>query len=370
MGITVGVNLLWLVPGAAGGAETYATRLLRAVADEPVDDIEITILCNRGFPSAHPQLVERFSTAVAPVDGRSRPARIVAETTWIVREASRRNLRLIHHMNDVLPWFRSRPSALTIHDLRSMAGRRILGPGRAAYLRARMPTSVRRASVIMTPTNYVRNEVVDVLRADADRVVVVPAPVFVRQNPAVRGTARSRDRSFVYPARTDRYKNHAVLLEAFAKLAVTEPDVRLVLTGARGDAEQDVRASIRDLGISDRVDRPGRIPEADLHGLIASAVALVYPSRFEGFGLPIVEAMAAGCPVIAAAGTALPEVVGDAGLLVDPDDVGGWTAALARVLNDDSLRSQLSRAGRERVRSLTPTASAQELFAAYRVAVA
>ena len=112
-GITVGVNLLWLVPGSAGGAETYATRLLRAVADEPADDIEVSILCNRRFPSAHPELVERFSTVVAPLDGRSRAARIAAETTWIVREASRRNLRLVHHMNDVLPLFWSRPSALT-----------------------------------------------------------------------------------------------------------------------------------------------------------------------------------------------------------------------------------------------------------------
>jgi glycosyltransferase involved in cell wall biosynthesis len=366
--LTVGVNLLWLVPGAAGGAETYATRLLRAVANEPAGDVDITILCNRRFPAAHPELAERFATAVAPFDGRSRAMRIAAESAWIVREASRRNLRMIHHMNDVLPWVRSRPSVLTIHDLRSMVGRQILGPGQAAYLRARIPTSVRRASVIMTPTRFVRGEVVDVLHAEPDRVFVVPAPLFARAEMVGEPRPRAADPFFVYPAKTNRYKNHATLLEAFAKLAATEQNVRLVLTGTPGDAEPDVRMLIRDLAISDRVVRPGRIPAAELDRLIASAVALVYPSRFEGYGLPLSEAMALGCPVIAAAATALPEVVGDAGFLVDPDDVGGWTDAMARLLIDDGLRSRLSLAGRDRVRSLTPEASARLLLSAYRMA--
>jgi len=365
--LRVGMNLLWLVPGEAGGAERYATRLLGALAVEPDDDVEITILCTRRFPPAYPELVERFATAVAPLDGRSRVARIAFESSWLPREARRRRLDVIHHMNDVLPWVGSRPAALTIHDLRSMAGTEVLGRTHAAYLRARIPTSVRRAAVIMTPTAYVREQILDILDGDPARTLVVSAPLF-RDASEDAGRASPPDGSFVYPAKTTRHKNHTTLLEAFAKLVAAEPDVRLVLPGPVGDAETGVAATIRRLGLTDRVRRAGRVPDAELDRLLGSAVALVYPSRFEGYGLPVAEAMSIGCPVIAADATALPEVVGDAGLLIDPDDVDAWTNAMSALLHDDALRTDLARAGRERVGELTPAAAARRLREAYRIA--
>jgi alpha-1,3-rhamnosyl/mannosyltransferase len=111
------------------------------------------------------------------------------------------------------------------------------------------------------------------------------------------------------------------------------------------------------------------VTDRDLDRLLAGAVGLVYPSRFEGYGLPLAEAMALGCPVIASSATALPEVVGDAGLVIGPDDVAGWTAAMLRLLDDETLRSRLVAAGRERVRSLSPGESARRLVAAYRLAL-
>ena len=115
----VGVNLLWLLPGAAGGAEEYALRLLRALS-EGADDVALTLLCNRRFPRAHPDLVDRFPTVIAPIDGASRAARIAAESTWLPRAVSRAGIELVHHLNTVVPWVRNRPSVLTIHDLRPM----------------------------------------------------------------------------------------------------------------------------------------------------------------------------------------------------------------------------------------------------------
>jgi glycosyltransferase involved in cell wall biosynthesis len=368
--IRVGMNLLWLLPGVAGGAERYAVRLLRALADEARDDVDVTILCNRRFPAAHGELTARSPTAVAPIDGGSRALRIAMESTWLAREASRRDLQLVHHPNDVIPWFRTRPSALTIHDLRSMAGGQILSRSHAAYLRARVPSSARSAAVVMTPSDHVRQQVLDRFRLDPARVLVVSAPVFPGPDhtdgsdpPPVVG------RYFVYPAVTDRHKNHAVLLEAFAGVAGGDPDVRLVLTAVSGTGETEVEASIRRLGLGDRVRRLGRISDGDLDRLLAGAVALVYPSRYEGYGLPLAEAMSVGCPVIASSATALPEVVGDAGLLVDPDDVAGWTGAMLRLLDDGMLRGRLIAAGRERTRGLTPSETARRLVAAYRLAI-
>ena len=368
--IRVGMNLLWLLPGVAGGAERYAIRLLRALADEARDDVDVTILCNRRFPAAHGELTARYPTAVAPIDGASRALRIAMESTWLAREASRRDLRLIHHPNDVIPWFRTRPSALTIHDLRAMAGGQVLTRSHAAYLRARVPSSARAAAVVMTPSDHVRQQVLDRFGLDPARVLVVSAPVLPGPDhanssdpPPVAG------RYFVYPAATHRHKNHAVLLEAFASVAGDDPDVQLVLTAVPGNGETEVETSIRRLGLGDRVRRLGRISDGDLDRLLAGAVGLVYPSRYEGYGLPLTEAMAVGCPVIASSATALPEVVGDAGLLVDPDDVAGWTDAMLRLLDDGTLRARLIAAGRERTRGLTPNETARRLVAAYRLAI-
>jgi glycosyltransferase involved in cell wall biosynthesis len=367
----VGVNLLWLLPGAAGGAERYAVRLLRALVDEARDDVDVTILCNRRFPLAHGDLAARATTAVAPINGGSRALRIAAESTWLAREASRRDLRLIHHLNDVLPWFRTRPSALTIHDLRSMAGNEVLTGPHAGYLRARVPSSARAAAVVMTPSAYVRQQVLERFQLDPARVLVVSAPVFPGDAPDTNGSGPPpvAGRYFVYPAVTDRHKNHPVLMEAFARVAATDPDVRLVLTATAGNAEPEVEASIRRLDLGDRIRRMGMVTDRDLDRLLAGAVGLVYPSRYEGYGLPLAEAMALGCPVIASSATALPEVVGDAGLVIGPDDVRGWTAAMLRLLDDETLRSRLAAAGRKRVRSLSPAESARRLVTAYRLAL-
>src|SRR5690606_16446465 len=142
----------------------------------------------------------------------------------------------------------------------------------------------------------------------------------------------------VHPAITYPHKNHLVLLEAVSRV----PGLHAVLTGGPAGNEEAVtrRAAAPDL--AGRVHRLGRVPRADLDALLAGAVALAFPSRYEGFGVPVLEAMALGCPVAAADATALPEVVGDAGLLVGPDDVAGWAEALGRLSGDAGERRRLA----------------------------
>jgi len=363
----IGINLMWLVPGAAGGAEEYATRILRALDDLARDVVDLTLLCNRTFPEAHPELAERFRTAIAPIGGGSRAARIVAESTWLLREAARARLHLVHHLNNVVPWLRNRPSLLTIHDLRPIELPETLGRAHGAYLRARFGPSVRQASVITTPSAFVRDTVIELLGADPDRVHVVSAPLFA---PA-RGSARSSTggRSFLYPAITNPHKNHRTLLVAFAKVVAARDDAVLVLTGAAGTADEAVTSVIEELGLTRNVRRPGRVSPEELEASFRESAALVYPSTYEGFGLPLVEAMALGCPVIASDRTALPEVLGGAGILVPPDDVDGWAEAMLRLLDDGTLGTELSAAGRERARSFSPEEAARRQIAAYRLAL-
>jgi glycosyltransferase involved in cell wall biosynthesis len=364
----IGINLLWLLPEAAGGAEEYAIRLLRALDEVAKDSLDITLLCNRRFPSAHPELASRSRIAVAPIDGGSRVARILAESTWLSREAANARLHLVHHLNNVAPWRTNRPSVLTIHDLRPLVLPETLGRAHGAYLRARLRPSVRHACVVTTPSAFVRETVIEHLGADPDRVQVVSAPLFV-SDAAPGSSTGAQGLHLLYPAITSPHKNHRMLLEAFAKVIAVRDDAVLVLTGAAGPAEYAVASAIQELGLTNNVRRLGRVPAEELDALFRDAVALVYPSTYEGFGLPLVEAMAVGCPVIASDRTALPEVVGEAGILLDPDDVDGWADAMLRLLDDEGRRVELIAVGRERVRSFSPEEAARRQVAAYRLAL-
>jgi alpha-1,3-rhamnosyl/mannosyltransferase len=172
----------------------------------------------------------------------------------------------------------------------------------------------------------------------------------------------------LYPAITYPHKNHLVLLDAFARLDGAAADAQLVLTGGRGPDEELVQERIRQLGLTGRVQRPGRVDSATLEALYAAASAVVVPSRYEGFGLPVLEAMVRGRPVVAARSGSLPEVAGPDDL-VDPDDVTAWAGAMQAVLTmSDRSRAARVGAGRDRAARFSPERTASALVAAYRAA--
>jgi alpha-1,3-rhamnosyl/mannosyltransferase len=266
---------------------------------------------------------------------------------------------------------------LTVHDLQYLTHPRYFSSARLAYLRWMMPRSVRRAAVVAVPSAFVRGTVIDAFGADPDRVVVVPhgVPATPPADPLAIENARRRyglgaRQYLVYPAITHPHKGHAALLGMMAAL---DGDVALVLVGGPGAADADVATAINDRGLAGRVVRTGRIPDSDRDALIAGAAALVFPSEYEGFGAPLVEAMALDTPVVASAQPAVREVVGDAGVVVNAngEDANGedageaWAAA---VLTAISRRDELIVAGRERRRQYTLEASGAALAAAYRQA--
>jgi alpha-1,3-rhamnosyl/mannosyltransferase len=177
-------------------------------------------------------------------------------------------------------------------------------------------------------------------------------------------------RWFVFPSFTWNHKNHDMLLRAFAMVAAQEHDTMLVLTGGEGPAEQLVVEQIARMGLRGRVRRTGLIPRRDVLAIVRGAVAMTFPSRYEGVGLPVLEAMSVGTPVLAAAVAALPEVVGDAGRLIPPDDAAAWAAEMIRMLEDGDERRRLADAGRIRVADFTWQRTAAATVAAYRSAAA
>lgn len=375
----VGVNLLWLVPGVVGGSEEYTTRALLALAERDDPDLRVTIFALRQFADAHPDVAERFPVVAADTDGHRKAERVARESTWLPRALAHHGIDLVHHAGGVVPpgpLAARTPAVLTIHDLQPLVMPENFSPVKRHWLGAMLPRSAGRARLVFTPSDPASASVVDLLGVPASGVLTVPhgvepsPPPEPAQLAEVRDRYQLGDRTILYPAIPYRHKDHATLVAAFAKLAPSRPDLTLVLTGGPGPLEAELAATIRSSGVGAQIRRTGRVPWADLAALYAMATVVAVPSRFEGFGAPALEAMAAGRPLVAADATALPWVVGDGGRLVAPGDITAWVDALAAVVDEPAEQERLADAGRARAAAFTWERTAQALAAGYRRAFA
>ena len=376
---TVGINLTWLVPGEVGGSEQSTVATLMGLIDLAAADIELRLFVVPDFVQAHPEVTDAVATVVAPISGRSRPRRVVLESTWLAEQT--KGMDLVHHAGGTVPARRSAPCVLTLHDLQPLTGAGTgAGPAthswtKRAYLARTVPAAVRAAGLVAVPSAFVRGTLLEQLGVADDRVVVVPHAVPVRPAPTPVRHLVARygiDGPVVlYPAITYPHKDHATLLEAFDRLGRHHPEAVLVLPGGAGEAEAALQARLAgDPALAARVRRLGRVSDADLAGWLDLAAIVAVPSRYEGFGLPALEAMAAGVAVVAADSTALPEVVGDAGRLVPPGDVDAWATALGQLLASPVARDRLGGLGRRRAAAFSPAANAQGFAELYRRALA
>ena len=364
----VGINLLWMVPGVVGGSETYLARLLYGLAERS-SELDYTIFALPQFKDAHPDLAKTFKIAYAPVSGSWKSFRVAGENSWLARECRRRHIDLVHHAGGIVPMVRAARPILTIHDLQYLYYPEYFTRAKLSYLKRMVPRSCEAARLVLTPSEFTRRTVIERMNIDPEVVVVAPHGISPRESAVGEGNIRKRygieGRFFLYPAITYPHKNHLVLIEAFARMLKIHSDVTLVLTGAKGSMEVKVAKAVRELGIDSNVRRLGYIPSHDLDALYDEAVALTFPSRFEGFGAPVLEAMARGCPVIAADATALPEVVGDSGCLVSPDNAEQWHQAMLELVENPEDRERYAKAGLARAGDFTWRRSADILEKAY-----
>lgn len=376
---TVLVNLTWLVPGVVGGSEESVTDALRAVRAEGPDDLALHLAVLAPFAAAHPDLASAYGCSVLPLDGRNKALRVLAEQTWLARTTRRVDAAVVHHAGGVVPLVHPRRVVLTIQDLQPLDQPHNFAPAKRAYIRAMAGRSARAAQVVTVPSEFSRGRVVELLGVDPARVVVVPW--FPRPAPSPSDPASGEPGEmlppavaggrpyFLYPAITYPHKNHLVLLEAFARVAASDPDVALVLTGGEAATEAEVRERIARPDLRGRVARTGRVPAATLEVLYRHATAVVVPSRYEGFGLPVLEAQLRGCPVVSSSAGSLPEVARPEDL-VDPDDVTAWAEAMHCVLRLSAPeRAERVAAGRRLAAAFTPGRTAAGLLGAYRQAL-
>jgi glycosyltransferase involved in cell wall biosynthesis len=330
----IGLSLLTLVPGLVGGSETYARELARALARAGTLDYQafvprIAIDAADGLPAT---VVPEYRA------GRSTPARIAAMSLAalrpprLLRRLELDRLDAIHFpLSVMLPPVERPPAATTVHDVQHEVFPEFFSRAELAYRRLVYGWTVRRSRIVIAISEHARSELVERLGLDPARVRAIPLGI---DHDRFFPTGEPRQPFLLYPAVAWPHKNHATLFEAFALLRRERPELRLVLTGAGHEK----------LRLPPGVESRGRVSDDELVELYRRAAALVFPSLYEGFGLPVLEAMACGCPVAAADATSLPEVAGGAAELFDPRDREDLAAAIERALRGERVEAGLARA--------------------------
>ena len=254
-------------------------------------------------------------------------------------------------------YFRGPPSVVTVHDLIQLRVPGYAGPAKRWAMRRLLSSVTKRARRVVTVSEFTRRDLLAVEPGLKGRVDIVAGGVAAAFFEVPADTATLPDRVaapfILCIANRKRHKNLRGAVEVLAKLKKECPAMTLVVGGEWFPEWRDVMARAELLGVADAIIDLPRVSDAQLVALYGQAECLLFPSRYEGFGLPVLEAMACGAPVVASNATAIPEVAGDAALRVSPDDIDGMTAAVRRIRDDRSLRASLIARGRERAAGFT-----------------
>jgi glycosyltransferase involved in cell wall biosynthesis len=374
----IGVNLLPLRPGEVGGAESYMRDLLDAImridgGNEyvlvtaeynhetlalPYENSRRRMLFERGAPSGLALRLKNRLKRSLPVSG------LLKKTARGIKADA---LRHIIREETLDLWFcpfgnlepsdPSIPSVITVLDLQHEYCPEFFEKKELLHRREFYPRSCRDATRIISISNFTRQTIINRYGVSPEKIAPIwlavgsvfnalPGP---EQLELIREKYALPKRYFFYPSNTWRHKNHKTLLEAFSLFQKKTVGGKLVLTGAGTGIEKAIDKAVTSLGLQDDVLALGYVLRDDLPSIYAAATALVFPSLFEGFGIPLLEAMAVGCPVIASNTTSVPEILGDAGLLFDPLNAEGIADAMIQIHNNSGLREQMIRRGKERI---------------------
>ncbi len=307
-----------------------------------------------------------------------KPARL--NTGWLARVWHRARLPLpiewwtgpvdVLHAPDFTlpPTSKDTRTLLTVHDLSFVRAPETAAPGLRAYLNRVVPRSVRRVDHVLADSEATRQDLIALYGTAPDKISVLYSGVDARFAPvedaAVLRAVRARygigEGAYLFSVGTVQpRKNYGRLAEALHRLDY--PDLTLVIAGGKGWLDDALYRQINALGLGNRVKFIGFAADDDLPALYSAATAFAYPALYEGFGLPPLEAMACGVPMVTSNVSSLPEVAGDAALLIDPLDVDALAEALQRILTDDTLRREMIRKGRAQAARFTWEAAARQL---------
>jgi glycosyltransferase involved in cell wall biosynthesis len=356
------------------GASEYQRQLLAALPGV-APTLELTVYTARGGVGSAPA---GMTAREMPWDAGARMRRILYGGLAWRRQWKRDRLDLLHVPVYYLPPGAPAKSIVTIYDARFLRMPETYPRLRYAFLRSAVPWSLRRASQVVTISEFTKGELVTLLGIDPDHITVTLlaardefVPVSDPANlVSVRRKYRLPEHFLLSASALEPRKNLARTVDAFALARRRGLTHELVLAGAKYFGTNDIGSAIARHGLERVVHLPGYVEDLDMPALYSAADAFIYPSLYEGFGIPLLESMACGTPVIASDAASIPEVVGTAARLVDPRDVESMAEGIVEVLTDTCRAAALCAAGFERVKLFSWERTARETAALYRRVIA
>jgi len=352
----IGVNALYLIPGGVGGTEIYLRELLKALA--AIDSTnEYFVFTNLETDSDLVPKQSNFQWKPQAFHARFRPGRILWEQTVLPLEVARYRLDVLFNPGFNAPLLATCANVTTIHDLQHKRHPEYFRWFDLPFWKLMLWAAVHRSRSLIAVSESTRSDLLFYYRFPAARAHVIYHGV----DRAFFALDRGAIEPFLLCVSTlHPHKNLERLIRAYAQKPRPE---KLVLAGMKGFQTKEIEALIAKLKMQDRIQLTGWIPRAELVGLFARAQAFVYPSTFEGFGMPVIEALAAGIPVACSQIPPLKEIAGDAALFFDPTSEDAIAVALDRILNDKPLRAKLQAAGPGQARPFHWTRAAEETLA-------
>lgn len=359
------------MPGESGGRETYARELALALRSAR-PDIEFVSFINRETAGADGFWRDIGRVVRLPISPRARPAWAWAELVGVPVASGRASVDVLHSPANFGPLAGPFARVLTLHDVLFKSHPELLTPAMLAGTRAMLPPAARRAHRLITVSDASREEIVRRLGIADDRIAVVPngwtPPAAPGDPQAARRLAGAGERVIALCVASDLpHKNLPMLLEALSLIGPPQRPL-LVLTG-QGTDSGELPAHAADLGLSDDVRTLGSVPPRTLENLYAAAGAVITPTRLEGFGLPVLEALGRGVPVACSDLPVLRELAGDAATYFDASEPRAAAEALLRVLDGGPDALRMREAGRERAGRFTWDAAAHATAHVYERAL-
>lgn len=362
----IGVNALYLIPGGVGGTEIYLRHLLAALARiDSVDDY--IVFTNRETGADLVPARPNFVHAPQPVRATNRPARLLWEQLLLPFAARSARLDVLFNPGFTCPIWCSCPSVTVFHDLQHKRHPEYFRWFDLPFWRLFLYLAAHRSKFLIAVSDATRKDLDRWYRLGQERIRVIPEGVDQRLFEVGRERCTSPPEPFLLTVSTlHPHKNLDRLIRVFARYRAENPEFRLVIAGLRGFHAEAIEDEIRRLGLTECVTLTGWIPREELYGLFRRAHAFIYPSTFEGFGLPVLEALAAGIPSACSGIEPLASLAGDAALQFEPHDEVGMLNAIRSITDDPEARNRLAEQGPLRAAAFSWITTAEATLAALR----